>query len=353
MKIVFCFTYSKSFLSNFFMDLCRKLVIAGNTVTVFSLKGKKSDEKVDSVKIQIRKKGSYLLNYYKMFKVIKAEQPDIIISNFSYVYPALLAGCLCKTSKNIAWFHTESTHTRPKFYNLFIKKQFIKLANTVLVNSYRLKVDLIQTCSISKRSIHIIPFWTDIIKTPSSNVTIPITKTFKIGCPGRLVKGKNQRIVIDALSVLKKTNVKDVELFIAGEGNQKEELEKYTRFKNVEDSTFFLGELSINKMPSFYKKMDLIILPSLNEAFGMVFIEALQLGVPVLVSNRFGALEFLDAKTDLDNVQFNPLDSDELVSKIKVYVKGDGHKAKYFQSLYSKCFSPEKTYNLFCNALEF
>ena len=38
--------------------------------------------------------------------IIKKEKPDVILSNFSYVNPALLCGKLFGIKKNMAWFHS-------------------------------------------------------------------------------------------------------------------------------------------------------------------------------------------------------------------------------------------------------
>ncbi|MAM29635.1 MAG: hypothetical protein CMC13_11490 [Flavobacteriaceae bacterium] len=352
MKFLFFFTYNRSFLSGFFLDLCKKLTEAGHSVTVFSFKGINNEKKVDNIDIHIKKKRGYLANYYNTYKIIRDIKPDIIISNFSYVYPALLAGKLIKGCKNIAWFHTESSHTKPGVINLIIKKRFTKLADRIIVNSYRLKEDLINTCTITENKIYIVPFWTAISSVISSNFRAEKPKLFNIGCPGRLVKGKNQELVLDALSMIKATNTKTFKLYFAGQGDQEEYLRKYTSTKNLYSETEFLGDLSINDMPQFYKEMDLIVLPSLQEAFGMVFLEAMSLEVPVLVSDRFGALDFLSSEVNLNAFQFNPLDEKELADKIKLYMEGKGCSPAYFKTLYNKHFSREKTFHSFMKVLQ-
>lgn len=56
------------------------------------------------------------------------------------------------------------------------------------------------------------------------------------------------------------------------------------------EQIIFLGELPEEKMGSFYSLLDVLVLPSVNstEAFGMVQVEAMMAGVPVVVSNLPG-----------------------------------------------------------------
>ncbi|PVW16469.1 glycosyltransferase family 4 protein [Marixanthomonas spongiae] len=352
MKILFCFTYSKSFLSGFFFDLCKKLTASGKHVVVFSLKKRAEKKNVDGIPIIIERKGGHLHNYLTTYKIIKSTKPDIIISNFNYVYPALLCGTVAGTSKNIAWFHTESSHTKPGRLNVFIKKWLSKLADKVIVNSPRLQEDLISTFSMAKNKIHIVPFWTAISNDSLTDFNFDNSKVFKIGCPGRLVEGKNHEVLIDALVKIKSSSNLPFKLYIPGRGDKENKIKKYIVDKGLGQDVVFLGDLSIDKMPGFYTAMDLVVLPSLYEAFGFVFIETISLGVPVLVSNRFGALEFIKPSVAVNNFQFDPLNDRELAYKITQYMNGQGFKSTYFKKLYHDNFSRERTFNSFEHVLK-
>src|SRR5690606_23903290 len=112
--------------------------------------------------------------------------------------------------------------------------------------------------------------------------------------PGRLLANKNHAMVIEAVYHLKQSNPNQVRLYIAGNGEYKNELETLVKKLNLEEEVIFLGLLNVNEMTAFYEAMDVIVLPSFHEAFGLVFIETIALGIPVLVSNTFGALDFID-----------------------------------------------------------
>jgi glycosyltransferase involved in cell wall biosynthesis len=89
-------------------------------------------------------------------------------------------------------------------------------------------------------------------------------------------------------------NDKKIKIVIAGsmqpvgeEAYKKKILALVQKYK---DQVVFLGEVSPHNMGSFYRLLDVLVLPSINstEAFGMVQVEAMLLGVPVVVSNLSG-----------------------------------------------------------------
>lgn len=116
----------------------------------------------------------------------------------------------------------------------------------------------------------------------------------RIGFCGRIVEEKGIDILLEAYRILSlKKN--DVSLVIAGNyssvagGSIFQKLKTYIddhKLPNVE----FTGEIEENKMEQFYSSLDVFVLPSVNsmEAFGMVQIEAMRCGVPVVASDLPG-----------------------------------------------------------------
>ena len=85
--------------------------------------------------------------------------------------------------------------------------------------------------------------------------------------------------------------------------------------------------------------MDVVVLPSLNEAFGLVFIEAISLGTPVIVSSQFGSLAFIDNdEYDIERFTFNPKSKTDLVKKLEPYLNTPQFESGYFKDLYNTTF---------------
>lgn len=335
-------------MSNFFQELSARLVKDGNSVVNFYFKLKKASFVQDGIEIYGFKRKGYLSNYWQVYKMIRKTKPDVIISNFSYVNPAILFGKLLGVKTNIAWFHTVYGHSRPGKFKIWVKKQFLKRADVVIANSRVLEKELHTIYGVKPNNTKQVPFWTNISVFHSEHqLTKPLDplNTLKIGCPGRLVADKNHRIVIDALASLKQSEHK-LHLYIAGDGIYKSQLEQYISKLRLENEISLVGLLNAQQMASFYKEMDLIVLPSLNEAFGLVFIEAIAIGTPVLVSDRFGALNFIDnARYDISQFTFNPESKDDLIQKIKIHLNQNGPKSKFFQEIYNHTFEKEVIYD--------
>jgi len=79
-------------------------------------------------------------------------------------------------------------------------------------------------------------------------------------------------------------------LTIVGDGDQRPRYEEEAKKLGLTDRIFFAGQLPDASLVRAYQEADLLILPSINtnEAFGLVLIEALACGVPVIASNLPG-----------------------------------------------------------------
>lgn len=341
MRILLLYTHNQSFLASFFYELAENLRSMGYLVKVYSLKENASSKTVPPW-IEFGKKSNYWSNSWKIFTTIRNFSPDVIISNFSYVNAALLSGKILRVKRNIVWFHTLTQQLNASPRQIFIKSNFLKLASKIIVNSTYLKQDLRKNYNIDADKIIAVPFWAG-IKPTKYKPDHQFKNCIKIGCPGRLEEVKNQRILLNALSNLK-TNVK-VELYLAGHGKDKEYLIQKTEELQLKDRINFLGVLNIKQMQDFYNNMDIIVLPSKFEAFGLVLIEALSLNRPVLVSNKFGALNYIKDVEFNKNYTFDPNDVDDLSTKLNEMISNKKMEGYYFNSIYQAYFQKEKIIN--------
>jgi len=95
---------------------------------------------------------------------------------------------------------------------------------------------------------------------------------------GSIDKRKNIKRVCESFKILKTRGI-DIPLKVVGEGPLKEKLEKDYKF--IE----FLGRKSGKDLIELYKKCKFFVLPSTAEGFGLVWLEAMSCGKPVIASN--------------------------------------------------------------------
>ena len=98
---------------------------------------------------------------------------------------------------------------------------------------------------------------------------------------GRLVPYKGAHVLLEAVQGL------DVDVVLAGNGPLRSTLERAARDLGVMDRITFAGEVRADDLQALYRTCDLLVLPSVTrqEAFGMVQIEAMACGKPVISTN--------------------------------------------------------------------
>ena len=85
----------------------------------------------------------------------------------------------------------------------------------------------------------------------------------------------------------------DTKLVIIGEGPEKEALIKLSERMSLDESILFLGEIPNEKIPDYMSAADIFVLPSLSESFGIVNLEAMSVGLPIVASNVGGVPELV------------------------------------------------------------
>ena len=348
MKILILYTYNKGLLSEFFQELSERLCSDGYEVVNFYLKHKKDYFVQNGVEIYGEKRGGFIHNYKAIYHIIKKTKPNVVISNFSYINPAILFGKLLGVKHNVAWFHTAYGHTKPSWLKVKNKSVYLNMADLVLANSASLQKEMHTIYRVPKEKTRRVPFWTHIENYCSNTNPIQVAKSesvINIGCPGRLLADKNHALVIEAVHQLKHRQEKPIRLYLAGSGTYRNELETLVKDLKLEQEVIFLGLLNVHEMAAFYEAMDVVVLPSFHEAFGLVFIEAIALGTPVLVSKAFGALDFINSqKFPLEDFSFNPQALPELINKLVPYINRKGLTADYFRTMYTETFEKEVIY---------
>src|SRR5208282_4219634 len=139
---------------------------------------------------------------------------------------------------------------------------------------------------------------------------------------GRMVEYKGYRYLIHAMSTVNAT------LLLIGEGPERERLEADARRLGVEDRVAFLGK--VDNISPYYQACDIFVLPSItrNEAFGLVQLEAMPCGNPVVNTHLRSGVPFVWAN-GLTGITVPPADSDSLARVINRLLDDPGRRMTY------------------------
>ena len=130
----------------------------------------------------------------------------------------------------------------------------------------------------------------------------------------RLYKVKGQEHLIRAMAdILKKR--KNCICYIGGNGPEKEKLENQINELGIQDSVRLMGLIPDDKMYLWMNACDIFVFPSLSESFGIVQIEAMACGKPVVATYNGGSEEIITSEDYGFLVE--PGNSQELAEKIE------------------------------------
>lgn len=255
-------------------------------------------------------------------KLIEKENIDIIHGH--YLFPAGWASVKAGKSTHTKTYVTshgsdmfemykKQTYMRP------LIKKVLKDADVVLAVSNALKEEIINTKipNIRKKvRLHWNSVDIDKFKTTKENegkFKKELVQEFNIAADkpiilfvGNIIKRKNVDLLLEA----KKQMVTKANLVIVGDGPLLEQLKTKAEKEHL-DNVYFTG--SRTDVEDIIPSCDLLVLPSFSESFGLVLIEALACGKPVIGSNVGGIKEII---TEDVGLLINPNDSKDLANAI-------------------------------------
>jgi len=127
-------------------------------------------------------------------------------------------------------------------------------------------------------------------KTPGTSVLLFV---------GRLVEIKGLRDLITAFSLMDKSLQSKTELWIIGDGAERQSLETLARTLNLTGRITFYGRLPNDLLPDYYATADIFIAPSIidssgsAEGQGVILLEALASGTPIISTKTGGISEMI------------------------------------------------------------
>jgi glycosyltransferase involved in cell wall biosynthesis len=110
---------------------------------------------------------------------------------------------------------------------------------------------------------------------------------------GYLIPRKGLRDLIAAVARLRRRG-RTVDLAVVGDGPQRDVLTQQAAAEGVADTVHFLGRVEHARVLSLMARADLFALPSWDEAFGLVYTEAMAQGTPVVAGKGEGPEDFIE-----------------------------------------------------------
>ena len=150
----------------------------------------------------------------------------------------------------------------------------------------------------------------DLIAPIASNFTkLFDQERLVIGCVARLVHQKDHETLIKGFAHFSKGAI-NARLIIVGDGPLLESLQKLAKEFEISDKIVWTGR--VDDVYRYYRQMDIFVLASKTEGFGLVLLEAMQCGIPVIGADNSAIPEVIGEA----GLLFNPGDSRDLANKL-------------------------------------
>ena len=211
------------------------------------------------------------------------------VMHFHMPFPVGDLGCLLSGFKGkvVVWWHSDVVRQKllMKFYRPIMEK-FLRRADVIIVATQG-HIDGSDVLPKYREKCVIIPFGVDpMIWEKSSEYLreqIPTKReNVQMLFVGRLVYYKGCDVLLEAFR-----SVVGAELTLIGSGDLEAELKERAKQAGIEDRVHFLGAVDDEQLSRAFADCDVFVLPSVlkSEAFGLVQIEAMAYGKPVINTN--------------------------------------------------------------------
>ncbi len=235
-------------------------------------------------------------------------------------------------------FVTPNPHAAELFrdWHLPLVREAFANADQIVVVSDALKEKIAGIAGVAEENILTIPNLTDTdFFHPRHGGRPPGTFTFF--SLAHLVPEKGMHTLIRAAGLLKEQKP-DFRLIIGGDGTEGASLKKAVRDASLNEVVRFTGRLSRDKVRDWLHQAHAFLLPSHFEAFGVVLIEAMACGLPVIAPRSGGPEYLINEKT---GILVNPGDSSALAGAMGRMIDGiDGYDQTQIRAYATERFSP-------------
>jgi len=136
---------------------------------------------------------------------------------------------------------------------------------------------------------------------------------------GVLVERKGLDLLLRAAHALKRRNIREFSLNIVGSGPRSLELQKLAASLELEQQVIWRGYVPYHKMGAYYRECDVFVFPTREDIWGMVALEAMAFGKPIICSRYAGAREIV--REGENGYIVEPRDIEELADRMERFIR--------------------------------
>ncbi|MGA0199338.1 MAG: glycosyltransferase family 4 protein [Prochlorotrichaceae cyanobacterium] len=190
-------------------------------------------------------------------------------------------------------------------FRLLLRRWMVKMSMACISNSQAGKQYLIDILHAHPQCVHAHPYEVPDVRSldelnqsltlvsENTNITFQDLPRPVFIFVGSIISRKGVNDLLEACYILQRQEIQNYSVLIVGDGDQRSELEALTQQYGLNDRIIWVGRVDYRDISTYFHHADVFVLPTLEDTWGLVILEALLLGKPVLVSTGAGASELV------------------------------------------------------------
>jgi glycosyltransferase involved in cell wall biosynthesis len=279
----------------------------------------------------------------KIKKIIREEGVDVL--NIHMPVPGIgdVASLACRDLPMVLTYHAcsmvKGSFVLDKLicaYEKFVLKFVLDKAKNIICSSDSVRLDFLK--KYTNKSTTVTPavdskFFKPNLNKKSNGKTI----AFVAGL-GRAEQHKGLQMLLNAIKISINKHP-EINLLVAGDGDMRSEYEDRVKEMGLSENVKFLGRKNRDEIVNVYGKADIFVLPTVNDSFSMVILEAMSSGLPV-VSVKTGSIPSLVKDGETGYLLDKNSTAEEFSEKINYFfenpeiAKGFGYAGRKFVEEY-------------------
>ena len=273
---------------------------------------------------------------FHFYRLVKVEQIDVIYTNTIVVFSGAILAFI--TKKPHIWHIREIIPGNPDLHFFLphkILSQFVsRLSHRIITNSNATAAQFYECKAMEKiEVIHNAVALEELrASIPSPDIVGVRPEDWLVAVVGTLQKRKAQDDAIRAFKIARE-KIPNIKLLLIGKGEKRftNHLKELVSALGLCENVIFTGHR--NDVPAILSKCKVLVMPSWEEPFGLVVIEAMALGIPVIGTNSGGVKELI--KDSITGYLVPPRNPEEMAKKL-VYLQSNPGLAKQMGNIAKK-----------------
>ena len=243
------------------------------------------------------KRPTRIKDFIFLAKIIKKEKPILCISNFGSTNIVSIISYIFRVKNRINYIHSTTKQIKVDSQKTILMNKFLRVRKKLIfrlnthffTNSDGTKKDTIENYNISEKKISVFPL---LIKPVETDYISRDEREDSIVIVGRLSPSKGHKDLLHQFFNCV-SDFPNLKLKIIGDGYLKDDLKNLALKLNISERVIFTGGIPNRDINSVFSTSLVSISSSKYEAYGLVNIEALREGTPLICTKTAGSFDIL------------------------------------------------------------